>query len=324
MSHKTNQIFLRQTAVTFEAAATFFQLTNIWGQAEPGTQDKVKYAKWNAARILKAIKAGEDPNSSNPQQEDPAEEQELAVTLDPNDPEVQAISDAAKPKPVQIEDVPDDNAHNRVMRPSPQPSPGPVSEPTSPPPSSAPAPDQVSPILPSEQARAEPDGYFPKSSPSYQDDDPPFSLPDAPSMAAGGIPSPSSHDPSAPSIPSPPSTMPNAHAGPPSFQPDVPSAPQDYYYKATSAPPPAHQPSAPVTPAPAPVPRHVAPAAQRPQSAAPQSYASAVPAATGNIDDAAVATAQKHAKWAISALNFEDVPTAIRELRAALATLGAQ
>ncbi|KAF4463187.1 short-chain dehydrogenase reductase sdr, partial [Fusarium albosuccineum] len=34
--------------------------------------------------------------------------------------------------------------------------------------------------------------------------------------------------------------------------------------------------------------------------------------------------AQKHAKWAISALNFEDVPTAVKELRNALAMLGAQ
>jgi len=34
--------------------------------------------------------------------------------------------------------------------------------------------------------------------------------------------------------------------------------------------------------------------------------------------------AQKHAKWAISALNFEDVPTAVQELRNALRMLGAQ
>lgn len=34
--------------------------------------------------------------------------------------------------------------------------------------------------------------------------------------------------------------------------------------------------------------------------------------------------AQKHARWAISALTFEDVPTAIEELRSALETLGAR
>jgi len=42
------------------------------------------------------------------------------------------------------------------------------------------------------------------------------------------------------------------------------------------------------------------------------------------VDEAAMVGAQKHAKWAISALNFEDVPTAVRELRKALELLGAQ
>jgi vacuolar protein sorting-associated protein VTA1 len=42
-----------------------------------------------------------------------------------------------------------------------------------------------------------------------------------------------------------------------------------------------------------------------------------------NADDMAIMQAQKHAKWAISALNFEDVPTAVRELKSALAVLGA-
>ena len=40
-------------------------------------------------------------------------------------------------------------------------------------------------------------------------------------------------------------------------------------------------------------------------------------------DDEAVMAAQKHAKWAISALNFEDVDTAVKELRIALQSLGA-
>jgi vacuolar protein sorting-associated protein VTA1 len=40
-------------------------------------------------------------------------------------------------------------------------------------------------------------------------------------------------------------------------------------------------------------------------------------------DDVAIAKAQKHARWAISALNFEDADTAVKELRAALETLGA-
>ena len=40
-------------------------------------------------------------------------------------------------------------------------------------------------------------------------------------------------------------------------------------------------------------------------------------------DEVSVAAAQKHAKFAISALNFEDVNTAVKELREALGVLGA-
>jgi vacuolar protein sorting-associated protein VTA1 len=41
-----------------------------------------------------------------------------------------------------------------------------------------------------------------------------------------------------------------------------------------------------------------------------------------NFDDDSIAAAQKHAKWAISALQFEDVNTAVAELRIALRSLG--
>ena len=40
-------------------------------------------------------------------------------------------------------------------------------------------------------------------------------------------------------------------------------------------------------------------------------------------DEEALLAAQKHAKWAVSALNFEDVDTAVKELRIALRALGA-
>jgi vacuolar protein sorting-associated protein VTA1 len=40
-------------------------------------------------------------------------------------------------------------------------------------------------------------------------------------------------------------------------------------------------------------------------------------------DEDSIIEAQKHAKWAISALNFEDVNTAVKELRTALHALGA-
>ena len=50
---------------------------------------------------------------------------------------------------------------------------------------------------------------------------------------------------------------------------------------------------------------------------------SGVNKATYVADEEAILKAQKHARWAISALNFEDVNTAIKELRGALESLGA-
>lgn len=69
---------------------------------------------------------------------------------------------------------------------------------------------------------------------------------------------------------------------------------------------------------------HHHPLAQSPVSAsaaAPQHVGSY---GAGPVDDASIAKAEKHAKWAISALNFDDVPTAVKELRNALETLGAK
>ncbi|KAI5287430.1 hypothetical protein KEM52_001585, partial [Ascosphaera acerosa] len=42
------------------------------------------------------------------------------------------------------------------------------------------------------------------------------------------------------------------------------------------------------------------------------------PAETMDVDDTHIAEAQKHARWAVSALQFDDVPTAIKELKIAL------
>ncbi|KAH7000715.1 Vta1 like-domain-containing protein [Ilyonectria destructans] len=92
----------RQTADTFDAAATFFDLTREWGTPDPETLQKIKFAKWNAARILKAIREGKDPNESNPKPVEPGPE----TPLDPNDPDVQQLSGSAA-RPVSVEDAPD-------------------------------------------------------------------------------------------------------------------------------------------------------------------------------------------------------------------------
>lgn len=310
----------RQTASTFEAAATFFQLVNIWGPADAETQEKIKYAKWNAARILKAIKEGKDPNESNPKQE--VRQEDATPDLDPNDPEVQAIG--AVPRPVSMEDAPDDDGRLHPTSGAYQTFPAPVSAPTSPAPPSALAPEQVSPLVPPGPPTREPGSYFPDA-PGAPDG---LNLPSTTNMPPPGpntynamgpppsIPNPSSHDPSAP--------------------PSLPSVPQDFYRPTpppATAPPPVKMPQPRDVPPQAPAASHSyysqpaqppAPRTAPPPTAPAQQYTGAGggPSNPYNADDIAILQAQKHAKWAISALNFEDVSTAVRELQAALASLG--
>ncbi|KAI1334599.1 Vta1 like-domain-containing protein [Xylariaceae sp. FL0016] len=310
---KANKV-TRQTADTFQAAATFLELLKIWSQPDPETTKNITFSKWNAARILKAIKEGQDPNASNPQPEEDA--QDGAPALDPNDPEVQMLG-SGQPKPATVEDATEDEGSQLPPASSHSlQAPVAVSEPTSPLPPTAPAPEQVSPIAPPDVPAQDPGSYFPNApGPSAHT---PLDLPSTTSMPSPGagtpdIPSPSTHIPSAPS--------------------NDPSAPQDFYRPAPASQPPVapivppvappQQPRAPVSHAPPNQGYYPAPSQPTIPSVAP---AQPTPQHTGtyNYEDAAISQAQKHAKWAISALNFEDVPTAVKELQAALASLGAR
>lgn len=138
---------------------------------------------------------------------------------------------------------------------------------------------------------------------------------------------PPSHDQFQPT-PSPPAPPPTFTASPFAHTPAV-------------APPPPMNPSVhpgfpSVAPTPDPLRPHVPPAGPStgslrapgvaPSYEAPRPAPHLAPSAVGNatmVDERSMAQAQKHARWAISALNFEDVNTAVRELRNALQSLGA-
>jgi vacuolar protein sorting-associated protein VTA1 len=154
----------------------------------------------------------------------------------------------------------------------------------------------------------------------------------------------SSHFQGTPDLPAPPTgwkpsqQSPTTSAPPTTWsQPPVsPPAGADFYHQPTAPtmrpPPPTFATSPPTTAAVASPPvnpyrMHMPPTANTarptaPPAAPPVSHAP-VRSAAAVADEAAMVGAQKHAKWAISALNFEDVPTAVRELRAALELLGA-
>ncbi|EPE09509.1 hypothetical protein F503_07285 [Ophiostoma piceae UAMH 11346] len=329
------------TANTFDAAATFFGLVNIWDAPDPETLRKIKYAKWNARRILKAYKDGLDPNDSNPKPEDLPEDitaQEDSFAQDGGiSPSAELPGAPANvPRPATIED---DLEHSQSLRPAEQhtrrdsagvslphspassvsghggtansgtavPGSPPVQDPSqlpSAPTHSADTPsfvDSVSPTLPSLTPGTAPVGMF---------DSPPLSLSSEPSAPPSyqNIPpvnppsfAPSSHSTAAVASPPPPSAYTGYGAAPPqSYTPPAGYPPATAYNRAV-AQPPAH----PARPSPATY-------SQPPPAPPPKAH----------IDDAAIAAAQKHAKWAISALNFEDVPTAVRELRRALQQLG--
>lgn len=320
----------RSTADTLLAASTFLEVLSIWKKDEPEITSKTKYAKYHALRILKAIKAGEDANLTNPVQEPP---QQLATppVLDPTDPEVQSITRPQQPptNPYQsyVESAP------TTEQPSPALAPN-VSPPILP---SAPtgyaqtSHNDVSPISKPASSRqgsvaSVGGGYFPRTDapPTFTSENTAPGLPTAPSAdtesmdtVMGNSPDPApSQLPPAPIAPDPSSFYQDTASPQNPFQ----AAPPPFQ----SPPPPAfQQPAPPTFQQPSPMPPHN-PYSQpgAPPAPAP-ALAAAPPQGPFRNDEDSIREAQKHAKWAISALNFDDSATAVKELRIALAALGA-
>lgn len=388
----------RQTADTYQASATFLELLEIWGALDVEIQKKVKYAKYHALRIAKALKAGEDPNLSNPQPEPEADES--IPPLDPNDPEVQQLNAASQrnrqPSVVEVSDEAetlqarlaaqstlDQSIHpSRVASAAPKPRQ----------PSVVDAPDEhdrlqarlaaqslkdesihpsrvasgtVSPLagdaaafysgqhpevspVSAERKPSVGGNYFPDMSPPPSGQPPTnmsSTLPSAPSLDLPSAPGDFTVS-SDPTLPEPPTTFvqpqptqprtPLDSFQPPPTQPSV--APQNLASPVLPQPPPSQtfQSTQPVIPSvnlQSPPPPALSSVTSQPPVSQPQPMSGqpaympvSQPPVNANIvvDEEAMLKAQKHARWAISALNFEDVPTAIREFQAALQTLGAR
>ncbi|KAL8707273.1 MAG: hypothetical protein Q9225_007787 [Loekoesia sp. 1 TL-2023] len=98
----------RQTADTLLAAAVFLELRQIWEPLDPETSSKVKYAKYHALRIAKAIKAREDPNLTNPTQEAIPSQ---GPSMEPQDPDAPMVEETpTQPAAYQptVEEIPDE------------------------------------------------------------------------------------------------------------------------------------------------------------------------------------------------------------------------
>ena len=277
----------RQTADTFQAAATFLELCQIWNLPDAETAAKIKFAKYHAIRIVKAIKAGEDPNASNPVRQE--EWEDVEAEQGQVDQDVQAFDASVAERAAQpsVEEVPDKTDSLAPQQPTAS---------------------TTLPAVPSS---------IPTSAQSGQSSD--FNLPSAPDTFA----STSTSTPRLPDTPSNLGEIQPAHSpiSPPN-PPDSSFDPSSFYNRPSASittPPPAHSQGIPTvsrpTPqsAPVPVPAPVPAAAPGPG-----------PSTWKDADDQSIAQAQKHARWAVSALTFDDVNTAIRELKNSLKVLGAE
>lgn len=300
----------------------------IWEEdPEPDIKSKRKAAKYHAIRILKALRAGEDPNLTNPVHEPSSPQAASPFALDPNDPEVLNIIQGIEKPPMQnpyqsyVESAPNTDA---------QPSPTFSAPKVSPPPNLPSAPTgygshrDVSPMShPAASRQGSVDsaggGYFPRANvPTFTADNAAPGLPTAPSLEDEPMTTPfetsslptGSEMPQAPQVPDPQNFYQNATLPPQNMFQQAPprsgfASPPPPTFRAPSQPQYNHSPQPPQPPQPAPMTTQVF--HQDPI----------------RTDEESVLEAQKHAKWAISALNFEDVNTAVKELRVALRALGA-
>ncbi|KAE8376741.1 Vta1 like-domain-containing protein [Aspergillus bertholletiae] len=303
---KANKV-TKQTADTFQAAATFLELCQIWNPLEPETAAKIKFSKYHAVRIAKAIKAGEDPNESNPVMKEDNEIEGDDLDVKKDDPEVQAIvgSPPTHPRQPSVEDVSED--HSGPSPSLPQPPTGFTEVSTS-------SPDAARSATQDMDVDAEQDAplHLPSAPATLTSSSTSVpSLPDTPTRVGtdqSSGPSDAFQSFPPPST-SPPSGLPAASHNPSSFY-NQPSAPPQ---QPTRSPPVA----APIVPRPSPQPVY-APTPITP-TASSSSYSN-----SQTVDDNAIALAQKHARWAVSALTFDDVNTAIKELKNSLKCLGAE
>lgn len=238
-----------KTSDTLQAAALFLELTKLFTtEPDPEILQKIKCAKFYAARILKAIKEGTDLNPPP----------------------------APMPRPPSptIEEITDESFVNKPSNPTPSPHDVPMASDMG----------ALSNDVPFQQP-------FFSSVPNVLQGQSNIDLGNT-VFAGSGQPNP--FDP-----PSAPALLPTA---PPPVSASPPPAPEPF-------PPPSFnmpaldqfsQPSA----FPPPPPRQTMP--------------------TKKLHPDDIAKAQKYAKWAISALDYEDVDNAILQLRNGLAALGAQ
>ncbi|CAG8529457.1 13722_t:CDS:2 [Racocetra fulgida] len=282
-------------------------------------EEKIRYAKWKATDIVKALKEGQTPVPGPPGGE-PAlqsplkEEEDYAVNPPDNVPSIDQFPSA--PLAVDSPSVSHMEENGLQLIPG--------------------FTNDSLPHQPPSSFSNNPPSSFPNNPPSSFPNNPPSSLPNnppppppLPSLIPGLTNDPLRHQiPS--SFPSNPPPLPPSIPGftndtlrhqPPSSFPSNPPLSQNYVQPYSS---PIYQPTTPSS----------LPANQHPSSLPTNQHPSSLPINQQHvrpytqfshhsveIDPNIVASAQKHCKWAISALNYNDVKTAVENMHKALAML---
>ncbi|KAJ3010739.1 UNVERIFIED_CONTAM: hypothetical protein HDU68_002003 [Siphonaria sp. JEL0065] len=253
----------KKTAKSFLAAATFLEVLKVFGPIDEAVQEKIRYGRFKAVDILKALKEGSVPIPGPPGGE-PASD-ELSASLGP------AAAFAPGPAPTGFSDL---DPLSQALHPGPPPALFDFS--------SAPAP------------------------PTPHQQQPPSSNPSQPFFDAAPPSQPTQPTPSHSSFPTIPTSYPSA--------PAPASSPASSQYV---APPP----SAPVF---TPVPQQHQQPTQQYRQQPPTQYYNAPPLQQQQplqIDHTIVTAATKNCKFAMSALQYEDVNTALDQLEKAIALL---
>ena len=296
-------------------------------------------------RIARAVRANEDPNLSNPAPPPPLDPDAQKIIDDAREGSRSDYCQAGLSRQPTVEDDDDGNAQYSTsfgleMQPGP-PQLDPKPEDVMPSPRDVRRGLPDTPHAPSLDGRHLAHGHDPMYGESAGPEQknfgyfPNFTAP-PPERAPMQLPEAPPHDPGTPSV-MPPAPPPDpaaldSTATPPLYDPRHQQLRQTLYHGqgGQDTPPrpferpPNNDPRAPHYPTPAPGPPdqfyqdRTIPSAPT----APPSRAAVPPAEPSyKADDEAIRQATKHARWAISALTFEDVKTAVKELQAAMNSL---
>ncbi|KAI5798844.1 Vta1 like-domain-containing protein [Geopyxis carbonaria] len=290
----------QSTPDALQAAVVFLELTKIFSnEPDPEIVKKIKYAKFHAARILKALREGEDPNL--PPTPLPKSEQSSSP------PPSATVEDAPDEYYSVGSKLPDNSMNNSSLHPS---KPAIMMDvPSLIPPldrveniPSQPEPLELHPSTPSET-----EGYFPPV--------PSMNEPVSPGVSAAKIcpVSPGINDEHIPPSEPPAQKTPPIIPQPPLYQPLQPQiSSRAAVQQHPSTPIPTHTSSQISFQTP-----HVY---RDPRTSQPYIAPPSQPRNPISPED--IAKAQKYAKWAISALDYDDIDNAIEQFRSGLAALG--